>query len=150
MKKFLCILSLLLIFATGNAQSVTPRTGITPNRDNTYRAMTQKYITRVDSLAGDTLKLNLNAFRTVVTIPALTDSINITFPSVANCYLGDEVTISAINTASGIDLRFTGSTTVRTSTALPSRLNIAASKSGNITFYFNGVLWDEKCRSTNP
>lgn len=150
MKKYISILILCLsVLTTTYAQHTVPRTGVGANKDNTFRAMTINFQTRVDSVAGDTLKLNPNAYRTYVSIPALVDSINITIPSVATSYYGDEITISAINTSTGVDLRFTGAN-IRTSTALPGRLNIAASKSASITFMFNGVLWDEKGRSTNP
>ena len=93
MKKILFALFILVGFAA-QEQSVTPRTGTGANNDNTYRALTFKFATIADAAGADKTKLSLNAFNTQVRV-SLVDSSAVSFPSVANCYIGDVVKFTA-------------------------------------------------------
>lgn len=139
----LVALTLGITFST-SAQSTLPRTGNSVSVDNTYRGLQQKYRAVTDAAGLDTVNLNLNAFHTLVRV-SLTDSVAFAFPTISNCFYGDKVTITVINSAGGVAVRFAGAN-VQCVSALPSRLAITASKRANITFIFDGTTWVEQSR----
>lgn len=139
--KHLFILLITLSTLPAFSQSSTPRTGVGVFHDNTFRALTLKYIP-VTNLRGDgtdTVKLSLNAYKTLVSIPALTGTLTVVFPSVQSCYLGDEVTLTAIGAGA---LSFVGSNVVTASPGMP----LSCSARTNITFIFDGTTWFEEFR----
>ena len=117
---------------TAFSQSATPRTGVGVFHDNTFRAMTIKNVAVTDTVAYDTVQLSLNAYKTLVSIPVLSDTLTFLFPSVASCYLGDEVTIMAIGSGK---LNFAGPNVTNGGHVL------TVSTRANITFIFDGTIW---------
>jgi hypothetical protein len=148
--KNLSLVILTLCGITAGAQSFTPRTGVNAWNDKTFQAMTISYVNVTDHPGEDTVKLNLNAYRTLVSLPALVDSIDIAFPSVTSCYLGDEVTFTITNTATGTAVKFTGNNlsmaTPHSSWPPGTSLYLTPSLRANITFIFDGSAWIEQNR----
>lgn len=151
MKNIIAII--LIAFAVSvNAQSTTPRWGTGANNDNTFRAMTFKYVAVTDAAGLDTVKIVPNAYHTQVTIPALTDSVAINVTSVAKSYLGDKIEITVINTSSGKCVKWAGSNispaTIAGIGGGGSQLYVTstANKRANIVFVFDGVKWVEEHR----
>lgn len=142
MKKLIFLFVFCLGLIAANAQSVTPRVGTGANNDNTYRALTFKFYSATDATGADTVKLTINAYNYAVSVPALKDSLAFTFPSVASCYLGDQLTISAIG-LSGSKIKFVGSNFVVAS----SSMALSTGLTGLITFRFNGAKWVEVGRA---
>jgi len=140
------LFSILAIFAVfvSNAQTVTPRGGTGANNDNTYRALTLKYVVATDAAANDTTKLNLNAYNTLVKLSPLTDSTNFNFTPITRCYFGDQVTFLIKNSSTGTKVKFVGSNVqVGSGTAT---LTVTASKRAVISFVFDGTTWVEAYR----
>jgi len=153
MKKLFSFFVILTVaITTISAQYTTPRWGTGANNDNTFRAMTFKYLAVTDAAGLDTIKIVPNAYHTQVTIPALTDSVAINVTSVAKSYLGDKIEITVINTSSGKCVKWAGSNispaTIATIGGGGSQLYITSTsgKRGNIVFVFDGVKWVEEHR----
>ena len=149
MKKIVSIFILILSVVALNAQTTTPRTGTGANNDNTFRAMTIKYVAVADAAGNDTVKLNLNAFKTLVPV-ALTDSVSINLTPVTRCYLGDQVQFLVTNTSGAGKVKFIGSNfeVSSDSTYGGSTLSVASSKRAQMVFTFDGVKWVETSRIT--
>ena len=144
--KHLLILLITLNTLPAFSQSSTPRTGVGVFHDNTFRALTLKYVP-VTNLRGDgtdTVNLRPNAYKTLVSVPALTGTLTVAFPSAAvglqTCYLGDEITITAIGSGA---LSFIGGSVV-TSNSYGATLSV--STRATITFVFDGTTWFEEYR----
>ena len=151
MKKIFSLI--LLVLFSGlcvTAQTTSPRFGIPPSGDNTGRALTYKLVTPVDKAGFDSLRLYLNAWQTLVRpAAAMTDSMHVFFPSVANCHAGDEVTFLISAPAGGSKfIRFMGANVVVGSGG--NSLTAAASKVATITLVFTGTSWLEKSRLVQP
>lgn len=142
MKKILFALFILVGFAA-QAQSVTPRTGTGANNDNTFRALTFKYYAIADATGADTTKLSLNAYNTQIKV-SLVDSSAVSFPSVANCYLGDVVKFTINGTTSGNKLKLLGNNYV----AASSSLAVSTGLKAYIEFIFDGFKWVEVSRAS--
>jgi hypothetical protein len=142
MKKILFALFILVGFAA-SAQTTTPRTGTGANNDNTFRALTFKYVAIADAAGADTVKLSLNAYNTQIKV-ALVDSSAVTFPSVANCYLGDVVKFTVNGTTSGNKLKLVGNNFVATSSSLAVSTGLKA----YLEFIFDGYKWVEVSRAS--
>lgn len=144
MKKILFLLSLIaltLVAATNTeAQSTTPRYGITTNSNNTGSGLTYKYATYTDVAGVDTFTVRPNAYQSNYKI-TLTDSLVMRSPVVTNCKYGDKMTIYATG-ASGKILKFqTGGNWQTTTQAVTSSgLTII------IEYFFNGAIWCEVYR----
>lgn len=142
MKKILFALFILVGFAA-QAQSVTPRTGTGANNDNTYRALTFKFATIADAAGADTTKLSLNAFNTQVRV-SLVDSSAVSFPSVANCYIGDVVKFTINGATSGNKLKIVGNNFTAASTSVA----VSTSLKAYLEFIFDGYKWVEVSRAS--
>lgn len=150
MKKIFAICAFTFALISIQAQHTTPRTGTGANNDNTYRAMTINYKAVTDAVGNDTAKINLNAFQTLIKIASLTDSISFNFTPVTNCYFGDEVTISVVNSSgSAHAVKWAGpnieSATTTTGGAVGTAY-LTSAKRAIIKFVFNGVDWVEVSR----
>lgn len=147
--KHLIIAFSFLFAVCVNAQTTTPRTGTGTNNDNTFRAMTIKYKAVADTAGNDTVKLNLNAFKSLIPV-ALTDSVSINFTPVTNCYLGDQVQLLITNTSGAGKVKFVGSNyeVASDSTYGGATIAVASSKRAQIVFTFDGVKWVETSRIT--
>jgi len=142
MKKILFALFILVGFAA-NAQTATPRTGTGANNDNTFRALTFKYYAAADAVGADTVKLSLNAYNTHIKV-TLQDSLAFSFPSIANCYLGDVVKFTINGATSGNKIKLLGSNYV----AASSSLAISTGLKAYIEFIFDGFKWVEVSRAS--
>lgn len=140
MKKILSLLLFSTILAlTSFAQSTTPRFGITPNQDNTGRALNYKYFTLTDATGADSVIVTPNAWQTHYRI-ALTDSLTLKQPVITKTYAGDNIRIIASGTP-GTKVKFYGSNWKSTGTATLSTGGRAV-----IDFVFDGSVWVESNR----
>lgn len=144
---------LLFVFSVAtlcvSAQYTTPRTGTGANNDNTFRAMNIKYKVITDAAGLDTVKVNLNAFRTYLKINTLTDSVTLNFTPTTNSYYGDEVIITVLNSSGGKCVKWV-STNIVTATSTAGggggQLYVSASQYATISFIFDGSKWVERGR----
>ena len=138
-------IAILCLFALAtNAQSVTPRTGNATNTDNTYRVLNYKFYSVTDGTANDTTTIIPKHYHTEISVPSLTDSINIKVANIANSYYGDELCVRIINTSTGTKVKFIGGTfEVGSGTSV---ITLTASKRANIKFVFDGNKWVEVSR----
>jgi len=141
MKKILFVLFVICSVAA-SAQSTTPRGGVGANNDNTFRALTFKFYSASDASGADSVKLNLNAYNSHIAV-SLIDSLVVSFPSVAKCYVGDLVKFTVIGTTSGNKLKFSGSNAVVAS----SSIAVSSGLRANICFIFDGAKWVELSRN---
>ncbi len=150
MKKIILSLFLCATLFAVEAQHTTPRTGTGANNDNTYRAMTIKYVAVTDAAGLDTAKLNLNAFETNIKIASLVDSVAFNFTPITNCYYGDKVNITVVNSSgSAHAVKWAGpnieSATTTTGGGVGT-MYLTSAKRATVSFIFNGVDWVEVCR----
>lgn len=150
MKKIFAICAFAFAITALSAQHTTPRTGTGANNDNTFRAMTIKYVAVTDAAGLDTAKLNLNAFETNIKIASLTDSIAFNFTPITNCYYGDKVNITIVNSSgSAHAVKWAGpnieSATTTTGGAVGT-MYLTSAKRATVSFIFNGVDWVEVSR----
>lgn len=149
MKKIASLL--ITLFAVGFifAQSNTPRTGIGAGNDNTFRAMTIKYVPVSDATGNDTIKLNLNGYKTLIPV-TLKDSVNFNFTPVTRCYLGDQVQFLVTKSSGAGKIKFVGSNfdVSADTTYGGSTIAISSSKKANVVFTFDGAKWVETSRIT--
>ena len=141
MKKIL--LAVLLFVTVGAiAQSTTPRFGTTAGRDNTYRLLTNGYVTLTDAAGADSSALTPKYFNNIYRI-VLVDSFTLKQPVVTSSFAGDQITI-IISAASGTPfLKFTGSNWITAGTAtMTTRLRSV------IKLVFDGAKWVETGRYT--
>lgn len=149
--KNLIFIFLTLITVAVNAQSTTPRTGNAGNIDNTYRKLNYKYVPVTADAAGlDTLLVKPNAFHTQYFIASLTDSVAINVTTIANSYLGDELSLIITNSSgSNHAVKWAGayiqSATTTTGGAVGTAY-LTSSKRAVINFVFNGLVWVEVSR----
>jgi hypothetical protein len=151
MKKLIATIFTLFICAGVFAQTAIPRTGNTPNVDNTYRTLNYAFVSPVQDKTGlDTIIVAPYAFHTQVYVDSILDSVAISIPVVTNSYLGDELEIQFLNTANGKCIRWdTRNIVVNTVGTIGSQngvLYLTASKRGNILFKFDGTKWVEYSR----
>ena len=107
------------------------------NQDNTGRTITYDYQTPVFAA---TIAPMLVASRTTVLIP-LTGATTFN-PSVAQSYIGDELTVLFGNATAGILVVTTGVNISSIGT-----LSVSAGKKGSATFVFDGASWVETGRA---
>jgi|ERR1700751_210320 len=150
MKKLFSIIAILGLFVLNtNAQSTTPRFGITPNADNTYRTLTNGYASVTTTTATAVLVQRPRHFNTIYKIGtlthALTDSMYVT-----DAFVGDQVTFifNADTLTAGRVVTFGNHIASAGTLTVP---NSKSSHSGEatITFIFDGVRWTEKGRTIN-
>lgn len=141
MKKLIGVLFFAFVGLAVNAQSTLPRWGSGANNDNTGRALHYNYKTIADATGTDTVSFTPAAWETVVRV-ALTDSICVSFKSLATSYAGDIVKFIASGTSGSI-LKFTSTNSylVGGSKATLSSLGRAV-----VTFVFDGAKWVESGR----
>lgn len=142
MKKILFALFILVGFAA-QAQSITPRTGTGANNDNTFRALTFKFVAVSDAVGADTTKLTLNAYNTHVKV-VLVDSSAVSFPSVAKCFVGDVVKFTITGGTSGNKLKIVGNNFTAASTSVA----VSTSLKAYLEFIFDGAKWVEVSRAS--
>jgi len=144
MKNFLLLVACLFTL-TVNAQSTFPRFGITKNDDNTGRVLTYNFNNTKDVIGADTVKLNPNAFQTLVApSTAITDSLTYT-ATITKSAIGDHIIFSFINTAgANHKIKFAGANFQFS--AGGSSIILTTSKRGRITFMFDGTTWVEVSR----
>ena len=146
------ILFSLLILATlgATAQSTLPRTGNTPNVDNTYRVLQATYASYTQDAAGlDTIKLNPYAFHTTVNIASVLDSVAINVVTNVSSFQGDELELYITNSSTGKAIKWAGSyiqTATTTTDGGVGAIVLTASKKAHILFKFDGATWVEVCR----
>jgi len=144
MKKILSIALLFALAIGATAQSTSPRFGTTPGKDNTFRTLSNAYLTPTDAASAtiDTFAVYPKNFRTIIRL-ALVDSVCAGNPTVTRSYAGDEITF-VISAASGTPfLRFVGSNWITAGTAtMTTRLRSV------IKFIFDGAKWVETGRYT--
>lgn len=144
MKKLLIAITLVTLACTVDAQFTTPRFGTTPGTDNTFRKLTNAYITPTDAASAtiDTFAVYPAAFRTIYRL-VLVDSVCAGNPTLTKSYAGDEITF-VLSAASGTPLlRFIGANWVTAGTAtMTTRLRSV------IKFIFDGAKWVEVGRYT--
>ena len=144
MKKIVSILISVFAVALAFAQSTTPRSGTGANNDNTFRALTFKYVAATDGTGNDTTKLNLNAYSTYVTV-TVNDSTNFNFTPITRCYAGDKLTVQVKNTSgSGHKVKFVGSN-VQGASGVGS-ITLTSAAWAVIEFVFTGTTWLETNR----
>lgn len=140
MKKILSLCVALAMFAmAATSQSTTPRFGITPNQDNTGRALTYKYVAKTDVAGVDTLKTVPNAWTTIYRV-TLTDTLSLQVTSVTKCFTGDQIQVVASG-ASGLRLKFVGTNWITAGVVNLSTLGRAV-----VHFVFDGSKWVEASR----
>lgn len=151
MKKLISLLSIAMLFAvTVYGQSSTPRTGTSPNQDNTYRVFDYKFVSPNKDAAGlDTITLNPYAYHTQVFFDSLVDSVALSIASTTNSYLGDELEIQVVNSSTGKVIRWAGSTWATSTVTIGSQngaMYLTASKRAVIVYHFDGTKWVEVSR----
>jgi len=140
MKKAILFLFVSLIALAGFSQSTTPRFGITPNADNTGRALNYKYKAFVDAAGIDSVSITPNAWETLYNV-TLTDTLSIKSPNVTLSYYGDNIVVM-ISAASGTPrLKFVGANWI---TAGP--ITLSTGLRASIRFKFDGTKWVETGR----
>jgi hypothetical protein len=108
------------------------------NQDNTGRTIVYDY--QAPAYAA-TLSPVVTAARTTVGPVALTGAATFN-PSIAQSYIGDELTTLFSNGTAGILVVTNGANIASVGT-----LSVAAGKKGSITFVFDGSLWVETGRA---
>jgi len=152
MKNIIIAFALIFSVATISAQSTTPRWGTGANNDNTFRAMTFKYVAITDAAGLDTINIVPNAYHTQIKVASLVDSFALNVTSVAKSYLGDKIEITVINSSTGKCVKWAGSNispaTIAAVGGGGSQLYVTstANKRANIVFVFDGVKWVEEHR----
>lgn len=142
MKKLFLISLFLITALAGFSQTYTPRFGITPNDDNTGRALTYKYVAISQAAGVDTLKLKPNGYETIINTPtALNDSICLQITSTTTSKAGDKIFISLVADGTARKFKFTGTNIVVLGTA-----TVAISKRATIVLVFDGTKWVEVSR----
>lgn len=141
MKKLLLIISLIIFAVIANAQS-TPRFGITPNSDNTGRALNYKYTVITDAVGADSIIIKTNAYQTIYKI-TLVDALVLKSANVISAKLGDLITIYATCASGTPYLKFNGTSFIVSSATVTMTTN----KVGIIKLWFNGTAWVETGRS---
>jgi hypothetical protein len=139
MKKILAILLFSAITAIASAQATHPRFGTPPSGDNTGQSVTYAY-SNVAYGAG--LKINPNAFETVVTVGTLTGTQTDTV-YVKNSHVCDRLTLVFVSdtAAAGHVVTF-GLNFVSTGT-----LTVNTSKKATASFIFDGTAYVETARA---
>jgi hypothetical protein len=144
MKKLLLIAMLGLFVNVANAQTVTPRYGITKNNDNTGRVLTwtSNTITPTSTL----VTVAPNAYQSLITIAST--SISPTFTAnLKRSYLSDRINLLVTPNSTGTrTLTFGTGSFIGTATTM----TVAASKQALVTFIFDGAKYMEISRSVQP
>jgi len=153
MKKFVSIIFAVFLTAISFAQSITPRTGVSPYTatSNTYENLACHFLTRGADAAGlDTISYTPRAFHTTVRITSVLDSFAIKISSVSSCFVGDELEFHILNSSTGVCVRFAGALIANQNVTNGGLTNtvmyLTASKPAYIKFVFNGAVWVEACR----
>ena len=160
MKKIAFLVCALLVAATTFGQSTTPRFGTAKNTDYTGRVITYGYISKTDASSAtvDTITTALTTsyqgkgFSKTLVVFNVTDSAVFSLSSIANCYLGDELTVILKNTiassASFVNfLGYSGLATKWNMASTGTKITLAASKNAVVKFVFDGAKWNECSRS---
>lgn len=154
MKKFICLLTCSIMFVGSlMAQHTTPRYGTAANQNNTYSALNLGLKSYADEASLDTIKLIPNNYHTDVFI-TLTDTVSITFTSIASSWKGDKMVITINNTAGashyvsfvGNADVYSGATKWGMSASGTANMTLASTKTAVITFTFDGAIWNETSR----
>lgn len=142
MKKGLLFLfaAITMLAISAAAQSATPRFGIKPNQDNTFRAMAFHYLAIRDTTGFDSVALSPRQYENVYSIHLL-DSLDLATPVITSSYQADHMTL-IVTGASGTKLQFKGLNWISAGTATLSSKGAAI-----IELYFNGANWVEAGRN---
>ena len=151
MKNILFVIAVLFSIAI-SAQSTTPRTGVSPytNLDNTGRALNYHFVMVKQDAAGlDTVKLYPQAYKAIIEIDSLLDSVTVNVVVNTSSYNGDILEFHVNNTSTGKALKFAGAylkPSALATVGVPGTLYLTASKPAIIVFTFNGSVWVETSR----
>lgn len=120
-----------------------PRFGTGVYTDNTYRVLTSKLISVVSPPNDDTVKLKLNAYKTIISVLniAAGDTLAILFADNSACHLGDEAIITFINPGLGNRVVY-----FPPGMALTTNQELDVINRTNIAFIFDGLIWTEVSR----
>ena len=108
------------------------------NQDTTSRVITNDY--QAPAYAS-TISPFITAAKTVIGPIALTGAMTVN-PSIANSFIGDEITVLFTNGTGGALVVTMGANVSSTGT-----LSVAAGKKGSITAVFDGATWVEEGRA---
>jgi len=108
------------------------------NQDNTSRVITNDY--QAPAYAA-TISPNITAAKTVVGPIALTGAVTFN-PSIANSYIGDEITVMFTNGTGGALVATMGANVSASGT-----LSVAAGKKASFSAVFDGATWVEEGRA---
>ena len=135
---------MILIFVGAMAQSTAPRWGTLKNQDNTGRVITYKLLPIVDAVGTDSVIVKPNASQTLITV-TLVDSLCLKQPVIAQCALGDKMTIIA-SAASGTPvIKFSGTNWKVSGTG--GRAKLSTNLRAVIELVFDGSKWVESYRT---
>lgn len=147
MKKLFSILAFSLAVLTvatlpkfSEAQSTTPRFGITKNNDATGRVLNFAYVSVTDAAGADSVVSRANAWETIYRV-TLTDSLTFKAPVVTNCKAGDNIVIVASAASGTPKLKFSGTNWVTAGTA-----TLSTGLRAVIRLVFDGAKWVEASR----
>lgn len=133
-----------------------PRFGVTKNNDNTGRVLTYAIITTTDLAQAtlDTILINPRSWETLVCMQTgtvltnLQDSVCYKFSSSQTYSLGDQVTFMISKGTGAGKIKFGGSQYILSTAS--TAVALAANKSLNMVFIWNGFKWMEQSRIIQP
>lgn len=144
MKKYILGLIAVLAISFASAQTVTPRMGTGANNDNTGRSYTYNTTTVTPTSTLITFPSNVVNERVVV---VASTSISPTFTAnLTQNYLGDKLQVFINPNATGTRTITLGSSFIGSA----STFTVAANKSSQIRFFFNGTKWIEVSKTVEP
>lgn len=140
MKKiFISAIVLLTSYIVG-AQSTAPRWGTSLKNDNTFRTLTNRYISVVDGAAADSVAIFPQDFQTIYRI-TLSDSLCLKQPTVTSSFAGDRIMLIASASSGTPKLKFSGSNWITAGTA-----TLSSGLRAVIVLVFDGAKWVEVSR----
>jgi hypothetical protein len=164
MKNLIAIILFSAITVLSYGQKTTPRFGTAVTASNTFQSLTVGYctgciVTDTGGSTPDTLLITPSIgnrgglFENYVDV-TLTDSAVLSIKSVGSCYKGDRMTLTINNTAgSNHNLKLLGYSALATKWGVQAsggtKISLATGATTTMQFVFNGVNWQELCRSTN-
>jgi hypothetical protein len=151
MKKYILLAILAVGMFTANAQSSTPRFGITKNSDATYRPLGFSYATYQDVASFDSINVTPKAYTNVYKVSLLaSDSLRCGYPINTFAKFGDHIKF-IINGSNGSKFTFGTNTSYWSTTGATLGTSNTVTLSGGavavIEFVFNGTKWVEYERS---
>jgi hypothetical protein len=154
MKKLIALVSCFMLTASITyAQHTTSRYGTAPNQNKTYGGLAIGQDKTLADTAGsttDTVTIIPNSYTNHYVL-TLTDSCVLSFSSIKDSWFGDNIVLTIENTSgSGHFVNFLGYSGLATKWGMSStgtKISPASTKSATLTFFFDGVLWNEVTRS---